>query len=292
MGIDPFTGGGQTENIRILAHRRLAMALVFRVRAALLLAAALASATTVAGVYRVTCKGIHKLSTTATGDYCTESAMLNDADGRFLPSLSEAHADLGRGVLIATAGGGAIRDVGYEGREATSVIIEQLRMSGSWTGEMPVEVTMSLHYRFEGEGESRLGVMLGSSTSGAVRAEHRAAAWIHHTGLGGAVVLAGRTRGRFEQPPDGSIASRTAVEFKVIQRVDAATPDVKIRADLIAYALPNLGLFEESLASLVHAHGEIALSAPCPIRIEGPSHIVAWDTTSPDRGAGGRGFQC
>ena len=44
--------------------------------------------------------------------------MLDDANGRFVPSHSEARADRGRGVLAAAAGGGAIRDVGYGGRDS------------------------------------------------------------------------------------------------------------------------------------------------------------------------------
>ena len=268
------------------------MDLVFRARAALLLALALAATTAGAGLYRVTCKGIHKLSTTTTVDSCAESGMLDDTEGRFLPSFSEAHADLGRGVLFTTAGGGAIRDVGYDGREATSVIIERFRLDGSWTGKMPVEITMRLRYRFEGDGESRLGVMLRSSTAKAVRGEHQAAMWMRYTGLGGAVVLAGRTRGQFEQPADGSIASRTTIELKVIQVVDAAAPDLEIRADLAAYAMPNLGLFEESLTSLVQANSEIELAVPCPIRIEIPWHVIARNAEPADEGAREQGFRC
>ena len=265
---------------------------VFRVPAILLLAGTLAAATAWAGVYRVTCKGIHKLSSDATGDSCAESGMLDDPQGRFLPSFSEAHADLGRGTLAATAGGGAIRDVGYDGREATSVIIEQFRLNGSWTGKMPVEITMKLRYRFEGDGESRLGALLRSSASNAIRGEHQAAMWMRYTGLGGAVVLAGRTRGRFEQPADGSIENRTTIELKVIQRIDATDPDLEVRADLAAYAMPNLGLFEESLTSLVHAHGEIELTAPCPFGVESPSHRSAWGTVTATRTAGDQGFRC
>ena len=272
------------------------MNLVLPARAALALVPALtlalAATSADAGLYRVTCKGIHKLSATATVDSCAESGMLNDAEGRFLPSLSEAHADLGRGVLVATAGGGAIRDVGYDGREATSIIIEHFRLNGSWTGKMPVEITMRLRYRFEGDGESRLGVLLRSSTARAIRGEHQAAMWMRYTGLGGAVVLAGRTRGRFEQPADGSIANRTTIELKVMQTIDAATPQLEIRADLAAYAMPNLGLFEESLTSLVQAQGEIELAAPCPIRIEIPWHVIARDAEPPDEGARDQGFRC
>ena len=245
-----------------------------------------------AGLYRVTCKGIHKLSSTATVDSCAESGMLDDAEGRFLPSHSEAHADLGRGVLVATAGGGAIRDVGYDGREATSIIIEQFRLNGSWTGKMPVEITMRLRYRFEGDGESRLGVLLRSSTARAIRGEHQAAVWMRYTGLGGAVVLAGRTRGRFEQPADGSIASRTTIELKVMQTIDAATPQLEVRADLAAYAMPNLGLFEESLTSLVQAQGEIELTSPCPIRIEAGMHAIAWNARTATLGRGDPAFRC
>ena len=275
------------------------MPLVSPTRAVLLLTAMLAAAAAAeAGLYRVTCKGIHKLSSSYTGDSCAESGMLDDGDGRFLPSFSEAHADLGHGTLAATAGGGAIRDVGYDGREATSVIIERLRLVGSWTGEMPVEITMKLHYRFGGDGESRLGAMLRSSTSDGPRGEHQAALWMHYTDLGGTVVLAGQTRGRFEQPAAGNIASRATVELKVVQMVEAAAPDLEIRADLIAYALPNLGLFEESLTSLVDARGEIALTAPCPFRIETApdpgTDAGAWDARTVIRAAAGgsRGIRC
>ena len=292
IGIDPLAASGQTEHIRILAYRRFVMPLAFRARAALLLAAALATTTVGAGVYRVTCKGIHKLSSATTGDSCAESGMLDDADGRLLPSFSEAHADLGQGILAATAGGGAIRDVGYGGREATSVIIERFRLNGSWTGKMPVEITMRVGYRFEGDGESRLGVLLRSSTSDAVRGEHQAAMWMRYTDLGGAVVLAGRTRGRFEQPADGSITNRTTIELKVIQIIDAAAPELEIRADLTAYAMPNLGLFEESLTSLVHARGEIELAAPCPFHIEASPHPIAWNARTAQKETGRQSFQC
>ena len=258
--------------------------------AVLVLAGTLTAAT--AGVYRVTCKGIFKLSSSATGDSCAESGKLDDTDGRFLPSFSEAHADLGRGVLSATAGGGAIRDVGYGGREATSVIIERFRLNGSWTGTMPVEITMKLRYRFEGDGESRLGVLLRSSSARAVRGEHQAGMWMRYTGLGGAVVLAENTRGRFEQPADGSIASRTTIELRVIQQIDAATPDLEVRADLTAYAMPNLGIFEESLTSLVDARGEIELTAPCPFRIESPSSMISWNARTATRNPRDPGFQC
>ena len=263
-----------------------------RTAAVLVLAGTLTAA--MAGLYRVTCKGIFKLSSSTTGDSCAESGKLDDANGRFLPSFSEAHADLGRGVLTATAGGGAIRGVGYDGREATSVIIERFRLSGSWTGTMPVEITMKLRYRFGGDGESRLGALLRSSTSGrAVRGEHQASdADAYYTGLGGAVVLAENTRGRFEQPADGSIASRTTIELKVVQQIDAATPNLEVRADLAAYAMPNLGLFEESLTSLVDARGEIELAAPCPFRIEGPSTTTAWNATTATRDPRDPGFQC
>ena len=151
---------------------------------------------------------------------------------------------------------------------------------------------MRLRYRFEGDGESRLGVLLRSSTAKAVRGEHQAAMWMRYTGLGGAVVLAGPTRGQFEQPADGSIASRTTIELKVIQIIDAAAPNLEIRADLAAYAMPNLGLFEESLTSLVQARGEIELTAPCPFRIEAPTRVVAWDAASTNHGAEEWGFRC
>ena len=233
-----------------------------------------------AGVHRVTCKGIHKLSSTTAESTCAESAMLDDAQGRFLPSHSEARADRGRGVLAAAAGGGAIRDVGYGGRHSTSVIIEQLRLSGGWRGRMPVEVTMRLRYRFEGDGESRLTALLRSSAGGVGlgEGEHQAAVHMRYTGLGGAVVIAGETRGRFEQPSDGRAASRTTIELRVVQMVDASAPEIEIRADLTVHALPNLGSFEESLASLVRAQGEIGLAAPCPFRIEAPPHAGAWGT--------------
>ena len=229
-------------------------------------------------MHRVTCKGIHKLSSDRTGDSCAESAMLDDADGRFLPSHSEAHADRGRGVLTAAAGGGAIRDVGYGGRDSTSVIIERLRLDGAWRGKMPVEITMRLRYRFGGEGESRLIVLLRGSAPGAGRGGDQAAMLMRYTGLGGAVVIPGETRGRFEQPAGGRIADRAAVELRVTRMVDAAVPEIEIRADLAAHALPNLGSFEESLTSLVHAQGEIVLAAPCPFRIEAPAHASAWGT--------------
>ena len=115
---------------------------------------------------------------------------------------------------------------------------------------------------------------------------------IYYTGLGGAVLLAETTRGRFEQPAEGSIGSRTEIELKVIQGIDAAAPNLEVRADLIAYALPNLRLFEESLTSLVVAHGEIELAAPCPFRIDAPSQTFAWNARTAARSPGDSGFRC
>ena len=260
------------------------MPLTLRARSALLLVAMLCAAAAPAGVYRVTCKGIHKLSTAATADSCFEDAMLHDGHGRFLSSVSGAHADPVRGILSASAGGGSIRDIGYGGREATSVIAERFRLRGAWTGVMPVEITLTLHYDFEGDGESRLRAMLRSSSGTATRHEHRAAVKLRHTGLGGAVLVAGTAKGRFEQPDPGRIARRATIELKVVQGIDAADPVFDLRADLLAYALPNLGPFDESLASLVRARGAIEFSAPCPFRIETPRHAAAWGagTASPD----------
>ena len=272
----------------------------FRSPAALPFAAAfvaMAAFAAAAGVHRVTCKGIHKLSSATAESTCAESAMLDDAHGRFLPSHSEARADRGRGVLTAAAGGGAIRDIGYGGRHSTSVIIEQLRLDGGWKGRMPVRITMRLRYRFEGEGESRLMALLRSSAGGVGLGggEHQAVVHMRYTGLGGAVMIAGDTRGRFEQPADGRAASRTVIELRVVQMVDASAPEIEIRADLAVHALPNLGSFEESLTSLVRAQGEIGLAAPCPFRIEAPPHAGAWGTmTAGENAAAGREpeFRC
>ena len=260
-------------------------------------AAAATGATAAAGVHRVTCKGIHKLSSTTAESACAESAMLDDAHGRFLPSHSEASADRGHGLLAAAAGGGAIRDVGYGGRHSTSVIIEQLRLDGAWRGKMPIDVTMRLRYRFGGDGESRIMALLRSSAPGAGRGEHQAAVQMRYTGLGGAFVIAGDTKGRFEQPADGRAMRRAAIELRVVQMVDASTPDLRIRADIAVHALPNLGSFEESLTSLVHAQGDIRLSAPCPFWIEAPPHASAWTTSSAAANATAtnrreRGFRC
>lgn len=270
---------------------------VSRSSVALVLAASLGAAATLptvaAGVHRVTCKGIFKLSSTTAESSCVESAMLDDTHGRFLPSHSEARADRGHGLLAAAAAGGAIRDVGYGGRDSTSLLIEQLRLNGAWKGRMPVEITMKLRYRFEGDGESRLVTLLRSSVSGTGRDEHhQAAVRMRYTGLGGAVVIAGDTRGRFEQPADGRAARGTTMELRVVQMVDASAPEIVIRADLSVHAMPNLGSFEESLTSLVRAQGEIGLTAPCPFRIEAPPHAVAWDTAT--AGTSGREgeFRC
>ena len=263
----------------------------------LVLAAALAAAAAVpppaaSGVHRVTCKGIFKLSSTTAESSCAESAMLDDAHGRFLPSHSEARADRGHGLLAAAAAGGAVRDVGYGGRDSTSLLIEQLRLSGAWKGRMPVEITMKLRYRFEGDGESRLIALLRSSVSRTGRGEHQAAVRMRYTGLGGAVAVAGDTRGRFEQPADGRAARRTTMELKVIQMVDASAPEIVIRADLSVHAMPNLGSFEESLTSLVRAQGEIGLTAPCPFRIEAPPHAIAWGTATAGASGREREFRC
>ena len=82
------------------------------------------------------------------------------------------------------------------------------------------------------------------------------------------------------------------VELKVTQSVDATAPELEIRADLTAYAMPNLGSFEESLTSLVDARGEIEFAAPCPFRIETPSHAMAWNARIVTRAPGNPDFKC
>ena len=267
------------------------MLLTLRPRTALLLMAMLCTAAASAGTYRVTCKGIHKLSSAVAADSCFEDAMLHDGNGRFFSSVSRAHADLGRGTLAASAGGGAIRDVGYGGRDATSVITERFRLSGAWTGTMPVEVTLTLSYAFDGEGESRLLAILASSSGATTQREHRAAVTMRHTGLGGAALMAYEAKGRFEQPAAGRVARRATIELRVIQEIDAADPLLDVRADILAYATPNLGPFDEALASLVRARGTIGFSAPCPFRIEAPRH-AAWEAVTKSRSSGSTGIEC
>ena len=267
------------------------MPLDFRVQTAFLLVAMFVASAASAGIYRVTCKGIHKLSSAVSAGSCFEDAMLHDGNGRFFSSVSRAHADPARGTLAASAGGGAIRDAGYGGREATSVIVERFRLSGSWTGTMPVEITLTLRFAFEGDGESRLVAILSSSPGATTRREHRAAIRIRHTGLGGAVLIAYEARGRFEQPAPGRVARRATIELKVVQDVDAADPVIDIRADLLAYATPNLGPFDEALSSLVRARGVIGFSAPCPFRIQAPRH-AAWDAVTSSRIPGSANVEC
>ena len=93
IGVEPCVAGSQTEHIRIQMHRRPVNG-SGRVRTSDSAPGRHGSSlahTAGAGLYRVTCKGIHKMShllTTVWIQCRRKSVMLDDTEVGFLPSFS------------------------------------------------------------------------------------------------------------------------------------------------------------------------------------------------------------
>ena len=259
---------------------------VFRAAAVFLLAGMLAAATAQAGLYRVTCKGIFKLSTNATGDSCAESGKLDDADGRFLPSFSEALADVGQGVLAATASGGAIRGVGYGGREATSVIIEQFRLRRLVDGndarrdhhEAPLPVRGRRRIAARGAAQKlRLQNGPGSSTRSrcGCTSPDSAARWCSPATRRVASSNRPTAASRIARPSSSRLSSGSTRRLPKSRYAPISWPTRCRTWD---------GSRNRSRRWWT-PEATIEFAAPCPFRIEAPSHMIGWSARVADDGA-------
>ena len=204
---------------------------------------------------RVTCRGLFQLSVTEPALECSESDVLTDPEGGLLSAFSAAEADLARARLGAGAAGGAIRDVGYIGREASALLLQEFRIEGDWQGVMPLTITLELRYGFGGYGEGRMRAALWSSLDGSVRRENYAGLRMRHTGFGGALLSDDNSRGNHSLPQPGPYPSRSDLRVRVVQHVARERPDIVVRADLYMLATPSLGSLDTTTSALATAPG-------------------------------------
>ena len=243
---------------------------------------------------RVTCRGQFQLSVTEPALECSESDMLTDPEGGLLSAFSAAKAELASARLGAGAAGGAIRGVGYNGREASALMLQSFRIDGDWQGAMPLTVTLELQYGFGGYGEARMKVALWSSLDATIRREHHAGFRMRHTELGGALLADDNSRGDHSLPQPGRYPSRSSVTLGVVQQVPRERPDIVVRADLYVLATPSLGSFDTSTSALVTAQAALSLSAPCPAIAHSQHGVLAvaesGDAVTDPRG--GKDWRC
>lgn len=230
-----------------------------------LLALAGSGAAAAEDLLRVTCRGIFQLSVAEPALECSESDVLTDPEGGLLSAFSAAEADLSSTRLAAGAAGGAIRGVGYIGREASALLLQGIRIAGDWHGAMPLTLTLDLRYGFGGYGEGRVKAALRSSLGGVVRRENYAGFRMRHTGLGGALLADDNSNGNYSLPQPGPYPSRSALTLRVVQLVPKERPNVVVRADLYALATPSLGSLDTTTSALATAQAELVLSAPCSV---------------------------
>ena len=224
---------------------------------------------------RVTCRGLFQLSVTEPALECSESDVLTDPEGGMLSAFSAAEADLAGARLGAGAAGGAIREVGYIGREASALMLQDFRIEGDWQGAMPLTVTLELRYGFGGYGEGRLRAALWSSLDGAIRRENHAGFRMRHTGFGGALLSDDNSRGNHSLPQPGPYPSRSDLRLRVVQHVPRERPNIVIRADLNTLATPSLGSLDTTTSALATAQAELVLSAPCPVSARSQYSVLA-----------------
>ena len=176
---------------------------------------------------RVTCRGLFQLSVTEPALQCSESDMLTDPQGGLMSAFSAAEAALSDPRIGVGAAGGAIRDVGYIGREATALMLQSVRIIGEWQGRMPLTVTLEIQYGFGGFGEGRMRAALRSSLDGAIRGENLSGFRMRHTELGAAMLIDDNSSGDYTLPQPGPYPSRSTLSLSVVQAVPSEEPGVR-----------------------------------------------------------------
>ena len=224
--------------------------------------------TAVAGeddLLRVTCRGMFKLSVTETTGECAEDDMLTDPAGGLMSAFSAAIADLGAAELRAGAAGGAIRGVGYIGREASALILQTYYVEGDWRGDLPVVIRARVRYGFGGNGQASALVALRSSTIGDPRGSNRANIRVRHSEFGGAVIEAIDPAGNYALPGEGSYPSRSSIDLSVYEHLPESGTGIEVRVDLFVYATPGLTSFDTSVSAVANVEVVLELEAPCPV---------------------------
>ena len=234
---------------------------------------------------RVTCRGHFRLSVTEPAIACSESGMHSGPQGGMMSAFSAAAADHVRAELEAGAAGGAIRHVGYFGREASALFLQRLWLAGEWQGAMPLTLTLDLEYGFGGHGEGRLHATLRSSEEGSGQGRNRAGVRMRHSEFGGARLREEGSTGNYALPEPGAYPSRSLLSLSVVQPVRRERPWVAVRADLLAFATPSLGRLDASVSALATARATLTLSAPCAVRARSGNGVLPVARAGPEAGA-------
>ena len=219
-----------------------------------------------AAFVRANCRGIQKFSTTEDTVSCQESNSLSDGDLLML-GHTRATASLPRGMLSTSAAGGQIRDVGANGGEAGALMKDRLTLEGDWDGYVSVGIRLCVTYRFAGFGESRIHATLRTSTAKIQTDENRARVRLTHRGFVGTTLSDFESRGHFAIPDEGARPPESTFVLRVTQRVHRDSPAIDVRADIAAFALPNLEPLEPVLSSFSRATAWIAVAVPDAIEI-------------------------
>lgn len=215
-----------------------------------------------AAFVRTNCRGIQEFSTTDSDVSCQESSVLTDEGQRLMLGHTRAAASLKRGLLSTSAAGGQIRDVGSNGGEAGALLMDRLTIVGDWDGFVLVGVRLCVRYRFAGFGESRIHATLRTSSAQVASGDNQARVRLSHRGFGGTRLSNLESRGEFEIPEEGPRSAQSMLALSVIQRVHHSSPEMSVRADIAAFALPNLEALEPVLSSFGRALAWISVSLP------------------------------
>jgi len=193
---------------------------------------------------------------------CQESSVLTDENQRLMFGHTRAAASLPRGLLSTSAAGGQIRDVGSNGGEAGALLMDRLTITGDWDGLIPVTVRLCVEYEFAGFGESRIHATLRTSSAHSAGGDNQARVRLSHRGFGGTRLSDFESRGEFEIPEEGSRAPQSTLTLSVTEKVHHSSPEMSVRADIAAFALPNLEALEPVLSSFSRAVAWISVSLP------------------------------
>jgi hypothetical protein len=215
-----------------------------------------------AAFVRTNCRGIQEFSMTDGNASCQESSVLTDENQRLMLGHTRATASLQRGLLSTSAAGGQIRDVGSNGGEAGALLMDRLTIVGDWDGFVLVGVRLCVRYTFAGFGESRIHATLRTLAAQDASGDNLARVRLSHRGFEGTRLADFESRGEFEIPEQGPRAAQSMLALSVIQRVHHSAPEMSVRADIAAFALPNLEALEPVLSSFGRALAWISVSLP------------------------------
>ncbi len=193
---------------------------------------------------------------------CQESSVLSDENEHLMLGHTRAAASLPRGLLLTSAAGGQIRDVGSNGGEAGALLMDRLTITGDWDGFIAVTVRLCVEYEFAGFGESRIHATLRTSSAASATGDNQARVRLSHRGFAGTRLSDFESRGEFEIPEEGSRPSQSTLTLSVTEKVHHSSPAMSVRADIAAFALPNLEALEPVLSSFSRAVAWISVSLP------------------------------